>query len=624
MGSKWTTYKYGISSPVKISDLELELYAFRNKLTISEGGLGVEQHFRNAANLLWPSLQWNPWLEEQIDSLCKYDYVGWAGCGACVRGDTRIEDPIRKTARTIEDLCNSRVAPYVMTLSGPVLATVPFVKGFDDLYEVVLENGSRFTATANHRVLSKDGDFYRVSDLQIGSQLLGYSPSRPRSISGLAPSIRASNESHSTRTAPGFQCDCPACSSSCGERFPSGQGVSQCVSPSRSDALGHTQLCSCADDLAPSQEHSRSCQSCAPLSSWDSFPQGNHSETPWSVHAVSDEPAQYCLSSQPSSQSWLETSQTEPVGLLDRDFGHRHFSSCPEYAVQPSKVSRISWSGRHLYYDLCVPDVHHYFAEGAIHHNSGKTYSATLFSVVWWCAHPTVSTVLLTSTTAKMIRKRMWANVQELTRKVVGFPGNMVDSKMSHQAVKGDDRHSISAIAVADGNTSKAVANIQGIHAERVMVIIDEATDTPEAAFEACTNLSKGCREFKMLVIGNPSSKFDPHGRFCTPAKGWRSVDVSDLSWETERGICVRFDGLESPNMSYAKPKYKYLITREQVETAVRHETDSSPTFWKFTRGFWAPEGTVKTVLSESMIDTYEPGRTFTFITSSTLNHQTF
>lgn len=332
MGSNWTTYKYGIQSPVKISDLELELYAFRNKLTISEGGLGVEQHFRNAANLMWPSLQWNPWLEEQIDSLCKYDYVGWAGCGA-----------------------------------------------------------------------------------------------------------------------------------------------------------------------------------------------------------------------------------------------------------------------------------------------SGKTFSATLFSVVWWCANPTVSTVLLTSTTAKMIRKRMWANVQELTRKVVGFPGNMVDSKMSHQAVKGDDRHSISAIAVADGNTSKAVANIQGIHAERVMVIIDEATDTPEAAFEACTNLSKGCREFKMLVIGNPSSKFDPHGRFCTPAAGWRSVGIADLSWETERGVCVRFDGLESPNMSYAKPKYKYLITREQVEAAVRHETESSPTFWKFTRGFWAPEGTVKTVLSESMIDTYEPGRTFTFIDSTTL-----
>ena len=319
-------HKYGIKSPIKIPDLELELYAFRNRLQTNEGGLGTYTHFRNAAKMIWPKLSWNPWLEDQVESLCQHDFVGWAGCGA-----------------------------------------------------------------------------------------------------------------------------------------------------------------------------------------------------------------------------------------------------------------------------------------------SGKTFGATLFATVWWVANPTKSTVLLTSTTAKMIRKRMWANLQDLVRKTNGFPGNMVDSKMSLQAVKGDDRHSISAIAVAEGNTSKAVANIQGIHAERVMVIIDEATDTPEAAFEACTNLSKGCREFKMLVIGNPSSKFDPHGRFCTPVKGWRSVTIEDTSWLTERGFCQRFDGMKSPNVLEGKTKYPYLITHEQVMAAMRHEGEQSPTFWKFTRGFWAPDGMVKTVLSESLIETHLPHKKILF-----------
>ena len=324
-------HKYGIKSPVKIPDLELELYAFRNRLQPNEGGLGTYTHFKNAAKMIWPKLSWNPWLEDQIQSLCEHDYIGWAGCGA-----------------------------------------------------------------------------------------------------------------------------------------------------------------------------------------------------------------------------------------------------------------------------------------------SGKTFGATLFATVWWVANPTKTSVLLTSTTAKMIRKRMWANLQDLVRKTRGFPGNMVDSKMSLQAVKGDDRHSISAIAVAEGNTSKAVANIQGIHAERVMVIIDEATDTPEAAFEACTNLSKGCREFKMLVIGNPSSKFDPHGRFCTPAKGWRSVTIEDTNWITERGFCQRFDGMKSPNVLEGKTKYPYLITHEQVMAAMRHEGEQSPTFWKFTRGFWAPDGMVKTVLSESLIETHLPNRKILFKGMST------
>ena len=322
-------HKYGIRSPVKIPDLELELYAFRNRLQPNEGGLGTFNHFVNVSKMVWPKMSWNPWLEAQVESLCEHDYVGWAGCGA-----------------------------------------------------------------------------------------------------------------------------------------------------------------------------------------------------------------------------------------------------------------------------------------------SGKTFGATLFATVWWLANPSKTTVVLTSTTAKMIRKRMWANRQELVRKSRGFPGNMVDSKMSLQAIKGDDRHSISAIAVAEGNTSKAVANIQGIHAERVMVIIDEATDTPEAAFEACTNLSKGCREFKMLVIGNPASKYDPHGRFCTPAKGWRSVTIEDQHWLTERGMCRRFDGMKSPNISEGRTKYPYLITHDQVLSAMRHEGEQSPTFWKYTRGFWSPDGMVKTVLSESIIETYTPTRKLVFTTN--------
>jgi len=322
-------HKYGIRSPVKIPDLELELYAFRNRIQPNEGGLGTFNHFVNVTKMVWPKMSWNPWLEAQVESLCEHDYVGWAGCGA-----------------------------------------------------------------------------------------------------------------------------------------------------------------------------------------------------------------------------------------------------------------------------------------------SGKTFGATLFATVWWLANPSKTTVVLTSTTAKMIRKRMWANLQDLVRKSRGFPGNMVDSKMSLQAIKGDDRHSISAIAVAEGNTSKAVANIQGIHAERVMVIIDEATDTPEAAFEACTNLSKGCREFKMLVIGNPASKYDPHGRFCTPAKGWRSVTIEDQHWLTERGMCRRFDGMKSPNISEGRTKYPYLITHDQVLSAMRHEGEQSPTFWKYTRGFWSPDGMVKTVLSESIIETYTPARKLVFTTN--------
>jgi len=249
---------------------------------------------------------------------------------------------------------------------------------------------------------------------------------------------------------------------------------------------------------------------------------------------------------------------------------------------------------------------------------SGKTYGASLFAMLFWAANPSKTAVVLTSTTAKMIRKRMWGNIQGLFRGSTGFPGNLVDSKMTLQSVRGDDKHSISAIAVAEGNTSKAVANIQGIHAERVMVIVDEATDTPEAAFEACTNLSKGCKEFKLLVIGNPASKFDPHGRFSTPKHGWGSVDIEDDEWVTERGVCLRFDGSKSPNFKAGRTLYPFLITKQQLIQAKEHEGENSPTFWKYTRGMWAPDGMVKTVLSESLIDKHDLRKQIIFRNAST------
>tara|TARA_Y100000310_G_scaffold274684_1_gene290833 strand:+ start:827 stop:2503 length:1677 start_codon:yes stop_codon:yes gene_type:complete len=237
---------------------------------------------------------------------------------------------------------------------------------------------------------------------------------------------------------------------------------------------------------------------------------------------------------------------------------------------------------------------------------SGKTYAASLYSMVYFLAAPLQTSIILTSTTAKMIRKRAWPVIQDLYRTCKGgYPAHMVDSKTTLQAIRGDDKHAIFAIPVLDGATSKAVANIQGIRSPRTMVIVDEATDTPEAAFEACSNLQKGTKEFKFLAIGNPHSKFDQHGRFSTPVKGWSSISIEDDEWDTERGVCVRFDGLKSPNMQAGKTKYDFLISEDQVRQAQKYDGEDSPKFWKYTRGMWSPEGVCKTVLSESLVEKY-------------------
>lgn len=253
---------------------------------------------------------------------------------------------------------------------------------------------------------------------------------------------------------------------------------------------------------------------------------------------------------------------------------------------------------------------------------SSKTFLTTLYAMQWWLAAPTYSTVILTSTTAKMIRKRAWPVIQNLFRGCKGFPGHMVDSKTVLQVRKGDDLNAIFAIAVAEGETKKAVAQIQGIHNRRILVIIDEAEESPDAIFDVCFNLESGCDDFQLVASANPVSRFSKFGRFIEPETGWLSVTVDNEEWKTKLengkpGVCIRFDGDKSPNVLAGKNLYPYLITIEKVEADKRNYGVSSPFYWKWTRGFPAPDGLCKTVFSESAIIKHNGTGQFVFVGKS-------
>lgn len=267
----------------------------------------------------------------------------------------------------------------------------------------------------------------------------------------------------------------------------------------------------------------------------------------------------------------------------------------------------------------------------------GKTFDAGLFAMMWWLSQPLESSVVLTSTTGKSIRRRIWPVIQELFYTAAripssplmyeGFPGNMVDSKTTLQAKKGDDKHCIAAIAVAEGPVSKALSDIKGFHPKkRMLLIIDEANDTPEAIFHSISNLRKGLDEFKLLVIGNPVSRFDPHGLICEPVYGWNSVTVEDEEWPTQGvkrweikpGVCLHFDGLKSPNVVGGARKWPFLISQEDIDHSIKaNHGENTLGFWSFTRGFWPPDGVCSTVFSEALLHHHDAGGQHVFYSKS-------
>lgn len=198
--------------------------------------------------------------------------------------------------------------------------------------------------------------------------------------------------------------------------------------------------------------------------------------------------------------------------------------------------------------------------------------------------------------------------------------GHMIDSQTTLQSKKGDFKRSIFALAVASGETQRALHNLKGQHAQRMLVVIDEANGTPEAILEAIPNLRKACQDFTLIIIGNPTTRLDPHGRAAEPVDGWKSVGEGTMEWRTkavpewqvESGVCLRFDGKASPNVIAGRNVYPYLYNVENWEASKQHEGTFA--YWSQDRGIWPPDGMANTVFNEQLVERCEGVDYFTFL----------
>lgn len=243
--------------------------------------------------------------------------------------------------------------------------------------------------------------------------------------------------------------------------------------------------------------------------------------------------------------------------------------------------------------------------------NSAKTYNVVGFAVAWWLMAPNISSVTLISTSKESLKKRGWSEVLKCYSQVPGPRfGNWVGSRMVWQATKGDDKHAIFGKAVEEGPVQKVADDIKGIHTERQMIVIDEATSVPAAIYEACGNLYSYPKEFILVLIGNPLNRKDQFGRFCEPKDGWTSVTVDTGEWQGKPQEqvgnripqIVTFDAEKSPNILKGREVSRHLPTKEGVEAAQRAGGGQTPSYWQNFRGFWPSEGLVKTVFSESSL----------------------
>jgi hypothetical protein len=251
--------------------------------------------------------------------------------------------------------------------------------------------------------------------------------------------------------------------------------------------------------------------------------------------------------------------------------------------------------------------------------SSGKSQAYALWAIVQFLCSPWNTLVLVTSTSLKESRKRIWGAITDLWRAVPGLPGKLVDSVGMIRFDDGSgkqfgDRCGISLIAAERKKEREAIGKLVGIKQQRVIFIADELPELGESILEAAyTNLSNN-PHFQLIGIGNPASYYDPFGQFATPKNGWGSITVNDEEWETERGYCLHFDAHKSPNIQAGHIIYPWMITPQNLAESANKLGENSPGYWRMYRGFWCPTGAEDSIYSEADIIRHGADQTVTWL----------
>ena len=203
--------------------------------------------------------------------------------------------------------------------------------------------------------------------------------------------------------------------------------------------------------------------------------------------------------------------------------------------------------------------------------SSGKSHTMAAWGIVQWLSQPRDTLVLMTSTTLREARKRIWGSVMSLLSVIDGAPIKIRDSIGNAAYIDENDtlieRAGLSLIAAEKSKTREAIGKFIGIKQKRVILIGDELSELSEAILNAgLTNLSKN-PSFSMIGMSNPNSRFDAFGVWSEPKNGWDSIDAqSDDEWETKwNGRYLRLDGEQSPNILLGEVKYPWLPTAEKL-----------------------------------------------------------
>jgi len=242
--------------------------------------------------------------------------------------------------------------------------------------------------------------------------------------------------------------------------------------------------------------------------------------------------------------------------------------------------------------------------------SSGKSTAAALYANLFYLSAPGKSGVIILSTTIDAAKRRIWREVIRLHSALIKACGSNVfgsstinSPRPSIRCDAKDTVHAICVVAVGKGQEEEGISILKGFHPKRLLIICDELDSIQQSVVDVCRiNLQTGTEEFQFIGLGNPTSRFDPHGKLCEPEQGWDFLDNECEEWKSKSGAKVlRFDGYKSPRIQDGDNSWHGLIRQSDIDNITRLYGADSKYVWTMVRGLWAPDGTDNSIIPESL-----------------------
>lgn len=204
--------------------------------------------------------------------------------------------------------------------------------------------------------------------------------------------------------------------------------------------------------------------------------------------------------------------------------------------------------------------------------SSGKTHDmADLLLTLWW-QNPAFTTIYVTSPFDDATEKGLWSVLQEQFYEakdaVPSLPGEVRKAQSSIILNDRTPRSFIRKVSMDEVGKMKGKKAID-VHRGLIVLAVNELPDFPSTSAEAFLKVLWNLRSNKNLLIiadGNFTNIADAFGIMCAPDErdipgGYHRFDPDKhFRWRTNRrGLCLRFDGLQSPNVKAGADIFPFL-----------------------------------------------------------------